>query len=106
MSGQRRRRTIGKLPHLVDASTTRGPDRLTRSTWLIGLVAVVVLGAGVPLTVAVVTGAVGHPHNDDFAYRQIAAHMAETGQFRLVDWGNMNLVGHAVWGALFVKLLG
>lgn len=55
--------------------------------------ALAVLVVGVPTAVAAKTGNLAIPHNDSWAYSRIAQVFAMTGEFRLVGWGRMALVG-------------
>lgn len=55
--------------------------------------ALAVLVVGVPTAVAAKTGNLAIPHNDSWAYSRIAQVFAMTGDFRLVGWGRMALVG-------------
>ena len=43
---------------------------------------------------------------DDWAYRRSAAELALTGTFAPHPWSAANILGHTVWGAAFVRVLG
>ena len=46
------------------------------------------------------------PLNDDWCYAKSVQTLVETGQLKLYNWGEMTLVAHVYWGALFAKLFG
>ena len=46
------------------------------------------------------------PLNDDWAYAYSVQHLLQHGEFRLSDWTATNLLGQAVWGALFCLPFG
>jgi hypothetical protein len=46
------------------------------------------------------------PLNDDWCYAKSVQLLAEKGQFKLFNWGEMTLVAHVYWGALFSELFG
>ena len=48
---------------------------------------------------AALTGAVGLPRADDWAYDRAAFGLAGTGRVHLAGWGLMTLVGQLVWAA-------
>jgi hypothetical protein len=54
------------------------------------------LCVGWPALLAVLTGSLGIPHNDGWAYSLIAQHYAQTGSFDLLGWGEMGLAGQIV----------
>lgn len=55
---------------------------------------------------AALTGAVGLPRADDWAYDRAAFGLAGTGRVHLAGWGLMTLVGQLVWAAPWVRVLG
>src|SRR5256885_12336142 len=48
----------------------------------------------------------GVPFSDDFSYTKTALDFARSGQFHYNGWAAVMLGWQAVWGALFIKLLG
>lgn len=46
------------------------------------------------------------PLNDDWCYAKSVQTLVETGSLKLYNWGEMTLVAHVYWGALFAKLFG
>ncbi len=46
------------------------------------------------------------PINDDWSYAKSVENWLNTGNFKLVDWGEMTLVAHVFWGKLFCSLNG
>lgn len=71
-----------------------------------GLVLIVALAVGLPLWSAFATGAIDVPKNDDWAFSRIAIDFARTGEFRLVGWGVMAMVGHILWAQPWIALFG
>lgn len=71
-----------------------------------GLVAIVAVAVGLPLWSAFATGAIDVPKNDDWAFSRIAIDFARTGEFRLVGWGVMAMVGHILWAQPWIALFG
>jgi hypothetical protein len=61
-----------------------------------GLVLLVAAAVGVPLAISSWSGSLGIPHNDAWAYDQVATWFARTGHIHLVGWGSMFLVGQIV----------
>jgi len=65
------------------------------------------------IAVAVVTGAMALvwpfaklSYGDDTAFSHVALVLARTGHFAYNCWESMLLVGHAAWGALFIRAFG
>ena len=46
------------------------------------------------------------PLDDEWAYTIAVKRLLVSGDYRPADWGNMSLVTHVLWGALFSRLLG
>jgi hypothetical protein len=57
---------------------------------VLGLVALAVV---LPAIVGLVSGAIGIPHNDDFAYRRPALTLFQSGRLELTGWAVMTLIG-------------
>jgi hypothetical protein len=87
------------------APRTRGPlwQRLGHALLVLAVLACAV---GLPTWSAFATGAIDIPKNDDWAFSRIAFDLYETGQFRLVGWGVMALVGHVLWAQPWIALFG
>jgi hypothetical protein len=71
-----------------------------------GMVLIVALAVGLPLWSAFASGAIDVPKNDDWAFSRIAIDFARTGEFRLVGWGVMAMVGHILWAQPWIALFG
>jgi hypothetical protein len=61
------------------------------------LVALIMVGVGLPTLVAAKSGSFVIPHEDDWAYRRVALALYHTGHYQLVGWGPMTLVGQMVF---------
>ncbi|WP_046743954.1 glycosyltransferase family 39 protein [Kordia zhangzhouensis] len=46
------------------------------------------------------------PLNDDWCYGKSVKTLTEEGYLKLYNWGEMTLVGHVYWGALFTEIFG
>ena len=69
--------------------------------------AALALGAvGLSWVLAAGGGAVGVPRTDDWAYLRIAQTLHHTGHIALVGYGQMMLVGLAVWAQPFLWVFG
>lgn len=75
-----------------DERTQGGP---TRWPWW-GLIGVLAVTVGLPLVLAVATGAIAIPHNDAWSHSRIAQAFAEGSGFQLVGWNRTALVGQVV----------
>jgi 4-amino-4-deoxy-L-arabinose transferase-like glycosyltransferase len=71
---------------------------------LVGLV--VLLGIGVPVVSAYLTGTIDVPQNDDWSYSRIVLNLHQTGHLDLVGWNEMSLIGHLLWGLPFLEVFG
>ena len=80
-------------------------DGIRAREWA-GVAGVVLFGVGVPLAVAVWTGAFAIPRNDDWAYSRMALHLAATGELDLIGWNVLSLVGHLLWAQPWLVLFG
>jgi hypothetical protein len=92
---------------MADATepTEQGPPAVTRS---FARRLAVVAGAcvAVPVAIATITGSIGIPHNDDWAFLRILFEFDETGTIELVGWNEMTLLGHLALGLPVVKVFG
>ena len=69
----------------------------SRPRWpLWGLLGVLALTVGVPVVLAIATGAIAIPHNDAWSHSRIAQAFAEGDGFQLVGWNRTALVGQVV----------
>jgi hypothetical protein len=77
----------------------------SKADWLIvgALCAVVVL---LPAVVSLVAGSFSVPQNDDWAYRRVAEHFAQTGHLAFTGWSVMTLVGQILWSWPFLRVFG
>ena len=66
----------------------------------------VFVGVVIPFAIAVVSGSLEIPHNDDFSYRRVAVGLYETGRVELTGWAAMSLVGHVISSQPFLLLSG
>jgi hypothetical protein len=67
---------------------------------------IVLLAVAAPALLALSAHSLGIPLGDDWAFRRVLSHFARTGQYRLVGWGSMTLVGQVAWAASFLRVLG
>ena len=65
-----------------------------------------VVGLGLPATLALGAHAFDIPRNDDWAYLRVLGGFVQTGHLSLVGWGSMTLVGQIFWAAPFAAVLG
>jgi hypothetical protein len=98
---------LAKIESQADRSslplTRLGPWR--RSDWLsLGLL--VAIGTGLPLAVAVWTGSISIPHDDDWAYTRIAESFYLTHHLTSLGWGVMTLFGQIVSSQPLLYLTG
>ena len=61
---------------------------------------------GIPLAIALGTGAISAPQGDDWAYFRSESVLMHGGGFHLTGWGEATLIGHLLWGAPFAALFG
>jgi hypothetical protein len=64
--------------------------------WLVPLGAAVLLGVFVPLVYAALSGNLGIPHNDTWAFGRSAMDFVHTGRVRMYNWNMMGLAGLVV----------
>jgi hypothetical protein len=97
------------------ADSSRREARLNRTgavcaakTWRRWLPAAVVIACiiGVPVIDAIASGAFAIPHGDDWAFFRIAGDFERSGHLTLLNWNQMTLIGHILWGVPFVGVLG
>jgi len=69
-----------------------------------GLAAAAVLGLSWALSGA--AGSAGLPRTDDWAFARVAVELHRSGAFHLVGWGEMSLVGLAVWAQPWLWAFG
>lgn len=100
-----RRVTKGRASATACPPARRRPQRLAFSDAgiIAGLLAV---GVALPALLALSAHAFGIPRYDDWAYRRVLFHFADSGHLRLVGWGAMTLVGQIFWAAPFAIVLG
>jgi hypothetical protein len=60
----------------------------------------------VPVVIATITGSIGIPHNDDWAFLRILFSFDDTGTIQLVGWNEMTLLGHLALAFPVVKVFG
>jgi hypothetical protein len=93
----------------VPAEEVAGVRGRRAASWHLDAVAVVglvLLGVAAPALLALWTHSLGIPRNDDWAYRRVLLGFVRTGNYSLVGWGSMTLVGQVLWSAPFVLVLG
>lgn len=92
---------------MAEATTTATTDaRAGARSFMTRLIAVSAACVAVPLLSGLVTGSIGIPHNDDWAFLRIVFHLADTGSIELVGWNEMMLVGHLLIALPFVEVFG
>lgn len=67
--------------------------------WLVPLGAALLLGVLVPLAYAALSGNLGIPHNDTWAFGRSAEDFVHTGHVRMYNWNMMGLAGLVVLAA-------
>lgn len=72
-----------------------GAARRSR-TWLVPLGAALLLGVFTPLVYAALSGNLGIPHNDTWAFGRSAMDFVHTGHVRMYNWNMMGLAGLVV----------
>jgi hypothetical protein len=78
-----------------DGGSRRRPAQ--RSTaWLVPLGAALLLGVFIPLAYAALSGNLGIPHNDTWAFGRAAQDFVHTGHVRMYNWNMMGLAGLVV----------
>jgi Dolichyl-phosphate-mannose-protein mannosyltransferase len=87
-------------------TTTTSPARTGARRFTTRLALVSAACVAVPLSFAYVTGSIGIPHNDDWAFLRILFRFADTGSIELVGWNEMTLVGQLFVAFPFVKVFG
>ncbi len=93
----------------VPAAEVAGVRGRRAASWHLDAVAVVglvLLGVAAPALLALWTHSLGIPRNDDWAFRRVLLGFVRTGNYSLVGWGSMTLVGQVLWSAPFVLVLG
>lgn len=72
------------------------------------LMAGVLCGVAVllPALLALATGSFSLPQNDDWSYRRIAEHFAQTGHVVSNGWPSMTLIGQLLWSWPFLRVFG
>lgn len=78
--------------HLPRRGHVRPSARRPRA-WL---VVICLVGVGLPVAVAAVTGNLAIPHNDAWSYSRIAQTFARTGHITLLGWNRTSLIGQVV----------
>lgn len=73
-----------------------GPGPARPLPWLVPLGAAVLLGVFVPLVYAALSGNLGIPHNDTWAFGRSAMDFVHTGRVRMYNWNMMGLAGLVV----------
>ncbi len=68
----------------------------TAARWSPWLLPIAVVGVGLPLLVAAVTGNLAIPHNDAWSYSRITRDLWLTGHFTLLGWNRTSLIGQSV----------
>lgn len=83
----------------VPAVRFRGADG-----WVV--LALLLIGVGVPVLIGLAAGALTLPHNDDPIYRRIALGFYETGRVELLNWGVTSFLGQLFFTQPFLWLSG
>jgi hypothetical protein len=64
------------------------------------------LGVGLPALIALLSGAMGIGHNDDFSYAKTAQSLYRTGQLTFDGWAGMTLISQVVLAQPFLWISG
>ena len=59
-----------------------------------------------PALVSLAAGSFSIPQNDDWSYRRIAEHFAQTGHVVSNGWPSMTLIGQLLWSWPFLRVFG
>lgn len=94
-AGSRTRRIASGSRHRLPPLRISGGFTRDPGSWTI-FALIVAFGVGLPLLIAVITGNIAIPHNDAWAYSRITRTFWSTGQFRLLNWDDMMLIGQVV----------
>jgi hypothetical protein len=95
---------------MTAAQRTDDTSEVRRAVWskadwlMVG--ALCVVAVLLPAIVAVVAGSFDIPQNDDWAYRRVAEHFAQTGHLVFTGWSVMTLVGQILWSWPFLRVFG
>jgi Dolichyl-phosphate-mannose-protein mannosyltransferase len=103
--GGRPEATNSDRPRPAARARSTGPGPLTAVDAGI-LAALILLGIGLPIALALWSHAFAIARYDDWAYRRVLLEFVRTGHISLVGWGAMTLVGQILWAAPFVVVLG
>jgi 4-amino-4-deoxy-L-arabinose transferase-like glycosyltransferase len=68
--------------------------------------AVVLLASGAYVAMAYVTGVMGIPTDDDWAYSRIERTFYATGHLHLIGWNEVSLIGQLFWTLPFMAVFG
>lgn len=68
----------------------------TAAAWTPWLIAVGLVCVGLPVVASALSGNLTIPHNDAWSMSRITQTFASTGQIRLLNWNDMNLIGQVV----------
>src|SRR3954469_10807297 len=82
-----------------DAGRSRRPGW----PWAVGIA---VAAVSLPLAALAAGHALTVPWADDWAYERMAYSLERTGGIHLIGWNDVTLVGHLVWGAPWIAVLG
>ena len=93
------------LPRRQDIKVERA-SRSSRGWDVLAVVVVSALAVGLPLVVAWRSGSLSIPHNDDWAYRNVAVSFFETGHLQQFGQSLTTLVGQIFWIWPFLKVFG
>ncbi len=96
-------------PTVVEASTELGTAGARSGVTVVEVVVVAALCALAEVgfvALARAHGALGVARNDDWAYYRVVFDYSRTGRLRLVNWGQMTLVGQIFLGAAVMAVVG
>ncbi|MFL6114195.1 MAG: hypothetical protein ACJ786_22975, partial [Catenulispora sp.] len=82
-----------RAPEIEDVPSPAG------GRWLLPLGAALLLGVFIPLAYAALSGNLGIPHNDTWAFGRSAQEFTRTGHIRMFNWNMMGLAGLVVLAA-------
>ncbi|GAA2004911.1 hypothetical protein [Catenulispora subtropica] len=77
-------------------ATSAGGTPSRSRAWLLPLGAALLLGVFLPLAYAALSGNLGIPHNDTWAFGRSAQEFARTGHLPMFNWNMMGLAGQVV----------
>jgi hypothetical protein len=90
----------------IRSTREKSPSPRAARGEILGIAALVAIAVGAPVLAAQLSGGFDIPRNDDWIYARIAENWHATGDLEVSGWTPFALVGHLVWGLLFLGVFG